>query len=121
MLFRVDPQSPVGLADQLAGEVRGAIAAGRLAAGDRLPPAREVAAGLGINMHTVLRAYARLRDEGLVELRRGRGAQVRADVGPRRATRDLARLRQQIGELRATARHLGLTQEQLVAEIRRAT
>lgn len=119
MLFRVDPHSAIGLADQIAAQVRGAVAEGRLSPGDRLPPAREVAAGLEVNMHTVLRAYAQLREEGLVELRRGRGAHVRADVDPGRATQDLARLHQQIGDLVATARRLGLTQEQLLAEIRR--
>lgn len=80
MLFRVVPASPVGLADQIAAQVRGALAAGTLAAGEQLPPARQVATGLDINMHTVLRAYQTLRDEGLIDLRRGRGAVVRGDV-----------------------------------------
>lgn len=119
MLFRVDPQSVIGLADQIAAQVRGAMATGKLEAGERLPPARQVAAGLDINMHTVLRAYARLRDEGLVELRRGRGAQVRSDVEPGQAIGDLARLRQQIGDLRTTADRLGLSHDQLLEEIRR--
>lgn len=80
MLFRVEPASAVGLADQIAAQVRGALAAGTVAAGEQLPPARQVAAGLDINMHTVLRAYQTLRDEGLIDLRRGRGAVVRGDV-----------------------------------------
>jgi GntR family transcriptional regulator len=80
MLLRVDPASAVGLADQIAAQVRGALAAGTVVAGEQLPPARQVAAGLDINMHTVLRAYQALRDEGLIDLRRGRGAVVRGDV-----------------------------------------
>lgn len=80
MLLRVDPSSAVGLADQIAAQVRGALVTGRIQSGDKLPAARDVAAGLDVNMHTVLRAYQMLRDEGLIELRRGRGAVVRHGV-----------------------------------------
>ena len=57
------------------------LARGTLRAGDRLPSAREVAAALEVNIHTVLRAYQDLRDEGLVDLRRGRGAVVTDNAG----------------------------------------
>lgn len=112
MFIRVDLDSPIGLADQIAGQVRGAMVAGELAAGERLPPARELAAGLDVNMHTVLRAYSVLRDEGLIELRRGRGAQVRdgIDLG-------LTALEQQIDELLTSAQRLGLSRDQLAARI----
>jgi DNA-binding transcriptional regulator YhcF (GntR family) len=60
----------------VAGSVRAALAGGVAAPGDRLPSARNVAAALGINLHTVLRGYQQLRDEGLVELRRGRTAVI---------------------------------------------
>lgn len=116
MLVRVDPGSSAGLAEQIAGQMRGQIAAGELRPGDRLPPARELAAGLDVNMHTVLRAYATLRDEGLVELRRGRGAHVTAT-----ASAQLAALRTQIDELLESATRLGLTHDQLLDEIRKAS
>lgn len=115
MLFRVDLDSGVGLADQLAAQVRRALAERRLSAGDRLPPAREVATGLGINMHTVLRAYASLRDEGLIDLRRGRGARVRPDADP-----GTAALHLQIRALVRDARRLGIGADQLVALVRAA-
>lgn len=114
MLFRVDPDSPVGLADQIASQVRGGIADGRLRPGDRLPPARELASGLDVNMHTVLRAYSTLRDEEVIELRRGRGAQVRADVDV-----GVAELQQQIRVVVAAASRLGISREQLIAQIER--
>jgi GntR family transcriptional regulator len=117
MLIRVDPDSPRGLADQIADQLRSAIAQGSLAAGDRLPPARELAAGLDVNMHTVLRAYATLRDESLIDVRRGRGAQVVADAGPPLS----AQLRQQVRDLVAQAARLGLDREELIEEIRKAT
>ena len=116
MLFRVDPSSAVGLADQIAGQVRQAIAGGELSPGERLPPARELATGLDVNMHTVLRAYADLRDEGLVDLRRGRGAQVVAAP----ETPWAARLQEQLRELAQTATRMGLTTEELVDRVREA-
>lgn len=112
MLFRVDPASGVGLAQQVAGQVRGAIASGELRPGDRLPAARGLAAGLEVNMHTVLRAYATLRDEGLVELRRGRGAQVRDDVTPEQAD-----LHTRIRSLVAAADRHGMSRDALAAHI----
>jgi GntR family transcriptional regulator len=81
MLFRIDPVSGVPIFDQLAASVRAELARGTLRAGDRLPSAREVAAALEVNIHTVLRAYQDLRDEGLVDLRRGRGAVVTDNAG----------------------------------------
>ncbi|BDZ60564.1 hypothetical protein GCM10025873_03550 [Demequina sediminis] len=73
MLIRTTPGSSVALYDQIAASVRVEAASGRLAPGDRLPSAREVAAALDVNLHTVLKAYQLLRDEGLIEMRRGRG------------------------------------------------
>jgi DNA-binding transcriptional regulator YhcF (GntR family) len=78
MLITIDPASPQPLANQVANSVRIAITSGTAAPGDKLPSARTVAAALGINLHTVLRGYQQLRDEGLVELRRGRAAVITA-------------------------------------------
>jgi GntR family transcriptional regulator len=72
----VDRREPTLLHEQVAGEIRRAIADGEAKPGERLPPARDLAAVLGVNTNTVLRALRQLRDEGLLEFRRGRGITV---------------------------------------------
>lgn len=81
MLWKIDTQSAQPIHEQLAGRIRRGIATSALVEGEKLPSARELARGLGVNMHTVLRAFQTLRDEGLLEVRRGRGTSVAADAG----------------------------------------
>lgn len=107
MLIKVDPGSSEPLFAQIASQVRGAIASGRVAEGDRLPPARELAEALGVNMHTVLRAYGDLRDEGLVDMRRRRGVIVLAAGDQRARLVELAR------ELVAEAVRQGMSKAEL--------
>jgi len=73
---KVDRDNPLGLHEQVAGEIRRAISDGEAKPGERLPPAKDLAAVLGVNTNTVLRALRELRDEGLLEFRRGRGITV---------------------------------------------
>jgi GntR family transcriptional regulator len=73
---KVDPADPLELHEQVAAEVRRAIADGEAKPGERLPPAKDLAAVLGVNANTVLRALRELREEGLLEFRRGRGITV---------------------------------------------
>src|SRR6476660_8582033 len=73
---KVNRRDPLELHEQVAGEIRRAIADGEAKPGERLPPAKDLAAVLGVNTNTVLRALRDLRDEGLLEFRRGRGITV---------------------------------------------
>jgi GntR family transcriptional regulator len=73
---KVDRGEPVDLYEQVAAEIRRAIADGEAKPGERLPPAKDLAAVLGVNTNTVLRALRKLRDEELLEFRRGRGITV---------------------------------------------
>jgi GntR family transcriptional regulator len=73
---KLDRSDPTDLYEQVAGEIRRAIAEGEAKPGERLPPARDLAAVLSVNTNTVLRALRLLRDEGLLEFRRGRGITV---------------------------------------------
>lgn len=114
MLFRVDQDSSVSLAEQIAVQIRVGIAAEELAPGERLPPARELAKSLRVNMHTVLRAYQRLRDEGVIEMRQGRGAFVRDDAGAA-----LLRVSELLTQVVAEAKKLGLPPAEVHSRIDR--
>jgi GntR family transcriptional regulator len=75
---KLDHHSSQPLFEQTAAEIRRAIAEGEARPGERLPPAKDLAAVLGVNTNTVLRALRALREEGLLEFRRGRGITVSA-------------------------------------------
>src|ERR1700729_1431308 len=72
----IDRSGPAPLHDQVAARIRRAIAEGEASPGERLPLAKDLAAVLGVNKNTVLRALHILRDEGLLEFQRGRGITV---------------------------------------------
>jgi GntR family transcriptional regulator len=76
MRVKIDRSEPLDLHEQVAAEIRRAIAEGEARPGERLPPARDLAAVLGVNTNTVLRALRLVRDEGLLDFRRGRGITV---------------------------------------------
>jgi GntR family transcriptional regulator len=108
--LEIDHSSPIPLHEQVAAAIRRAIAEGQVGPGERLPPAKDLAAVLGVNPNTVFRALRTLRDEGLVEFRRGRGVSV-TGVAPQRSP-VVAKAR----ELVAVARRYGFRPEEL-AEI----
>jgi GntR family transcriptional regulator len=107
----IDRSDPVSLHDQVAAQIRRAIADGEAHPGERLPLAKDLAAVLGVNKNTVLRALHLLRDEGLLEFRRGRGITV-AGTPQRGAVLSQAR------SLVQFARRHGYGREELVEMIR---
>lgn len=106
-LSGVDRSDPMPLHDQVAAEIRRAIADGEAHPRDRIPQAKDLAAELGVNTNTVLRALRVLRDEGLLELGRGRAIIV-AGTPERGAV--IARLK----EFLAFARSQGYRREELL-------
>jgi GntR family transcriptional regulator len=109
MLFSIDEASERPIFAQITDSVRRLIASGDLTTGDRLPPAHSIALGLGVNKHTVLRAYQELRDEGLIDLRRGRGAVVTDSATA------LGELREDAQRLAARAARLGIRGDTLAS------
>ena len=102
-MLTISLASPVPIHDQLVAGLRGLIASGTLAKGDELPPVRQLAADLGINLNTVARAYRELTDAGLLASTRGRGTVVIATV--ERASGPKAEERKRIEARRAAAVH----------------
>lgn len=78
----LDPDAEAGLAAQIYAQIRDGILEGRLSAGDRLPPSRELAATLQVSRHTVTTAYGRLVAEGYLDGRRGGGTVVSSVLVP---------------------------------------
>ena len=109
---KVNRGDPTALHAQVAAEIRRAIADGEAKPGERLPPARDLAAVIGVNTNTVLRALRGLRDEGLLEFRRGRGITV-AGTPERGAVLTRAR------ELVRFARQQGYERKELIRIIER--
>jgi GntR family transcriptional regulator len=101
------------LHEQVAAQIRRAIAEGEAGPGERLPPARDLASELGVNRNTVLRALRALRDEGLLDFQRGRGVTVTGTP----AAGELVTRAQELVEL---GRRLGYRPEELIELVERA-
>ena len=120
--IRIEPTSGTPLGQQIMQQIRLAISAGRLQPGQQLPSARDLAAELRVNFHTVRKAYADLEAEGVLRFERGRGTFV-----PDRVARlDQAALRKlvrdHVHKLAADLAGAGVSLEQieeiLLAELR---
>jgi GntR family transcriptional regulator len=107
----IDRDDPLPLHDQVAAEIRRSLADGEAGPGERLPPAKDFAAVLDVNVNTVLRAFRILRDEGLLEFRRGRGVTVAG-------TPERSHLVSQLHTLVKTARRDGIQREEVVRMLR---
>ena len=80
MIIKIDFQSDEALYIQLRNQIIMGIATDMIREGDTLPSVRQMADHIGINMHTVNKAYSVLRQEGFVKLDRRRGAVVSLDI-----------------------------------------
>jgi DNA-binding transcriptional regulator YhcF (GntR family) len=103
----IDRADPLPLHDQVAAEIRRAIAEGEAGPGERLPLVKDIAAVLGVNKNTVLRAMHILRDEGLLEFTRGRGITVSG-------TPEKSAVLRRVYDLVEFARHQGYRREDVI-------
>ena len=110
MIIRIDQKSEEPLYLQLRGQIIAAIATGELEPGAALPSVRALASDLGINLHTVNKAYAVLRDEGYVLMRGRSGAYIADPCEDDRADRaqiELAQMEDGLFELALAHRARG--------------
>jgi len=110
MELHIDRSDPLPLAEQVAAEIRRAIAEGEAGPGDRLPLAKDLAAVMGVNKNTVFRALHLLREEGILEFRRGHGITVSG-------TPEKSALVAQVHDLVRAARLYGYRKSELITMI----
>lgn len=110
MIIKIDFQSDEALYIQLRNQIVLGIATSRIREGDALPSVRQLAEDIGINMHTVNKAYAVLRQEGFVTIDRRRGAVIALDVDKLRALREM---KKNLRVLLAEGRCMNITCEEV--------
>lgn len=108
MIIKIDFNSTEAIYMQLRNQVILGIATAKLQEGDSLPSVRQLAEEIGINMHTVNKAYALLREEGIIHLDRRRGAVIAIDMNKLEALEDMKR---QLSVVLAKGRCKNITKE----------
>ena len=120
MVITVDKLSDAPLYLQLRDSIIAGIAAGELRPGDALPSVRSLAEDLGINLHTVNKAYATLRDEGYVIMLGRRGAYVADVPADPAAGMGEADLTEALAKLATEFKASGGTRDAFIAAAKRA-
>ena len=108
MIIRIDFNSSEAIYMQLRNQIIMGIATAQLQEGDSLPSVRHLAEEVGINMHTVNKAYAVLREEGIIHLDRRRGAVIAIDGNKLQTLEDMKR---QLAVVLAKGRCKNITKE----------
>ena len=119
-MIAVDPRSPLPLWRQLEEGVRNLVASGALAPGSAVPSVREMARDLAVNPATIAKAYQRLSDAGVLEVRRGEGTFVAAGAPTLPRAERRRRLQQAAKSYAAHAATLGLGVDEAVEAARAA-
>jgi DNA-binding transcriptional regulator YhcF (GntR family) len=118
MLLAVDFQSDVPIYIQLKQQIIEGIARGRLAEGESLPSVRQLAQDIGINLHTVNKAYSLLKEGGFIIMDRRKGAVI--NTRQAMAAGDCReKLRDELAPIIAEVFCKGMKEEELIQEIAR--
>lgn len=114
MILEVDFNSEEALYIQLRNQIIVGIATNRLKEGESLPSVRQLAESIGINMHTVNKAYTVLKQEGFVKVDRRRGAVIAIDA---ERISDLEQMRESLRVILARASCRNISREEVHALI----
>lgn len=112
MIIKIDFNSDEAIYMQLCNQIILGIATSALHEGDSLPSVRQLADEIGINMHTVNKAYTVLKQEGIIQLDRRRGAIIAIDMDKLRTLEDMKR---QLTVVLAKGRCKNITKEEIYA------
>ena len=110
--IKIDFNSDEAIYVQLCNQIIMGIAMNQIQEGDSLPSVRQMADIIGINMHTVNKAYAVLREEGIIMMDRRRGAVIAVDLNKLQALKDMKR---QLRVVLAKGRCKQITKEEVYA------
>jgi GntR family transcriptional regulator len=91
MFLTIDSTDPRPIYQQVADGIKELIAHGRLLEGTALPPLRQLAADLGVNLNTIATAYRALQEDGLIVVKHGSGAIVASERSTERTEEELVR------------------------------
>ena len=110
MIIKIDFESEEAIYIQLRNQIIMGIATDRIHEGDSLPSVRQMAENIGINMHTVNKAYTVLKQEGYIKLDRRRGAVIALDIDK---IRSIERLREELSVLLARSVCKNISREEV--------
>jgi len=108
MFFHIDPHNGLAIYEQIARQIKFAVAGGALRSGELVPSVRELARDLAINPNTIARAYRQLQDDRVLEPVRGTGLEVSGGAVERCREERLKLIRDRLHKVLVEARQSGL-------------
>lgn len=112
MLLKLDFESDIPIYMQIKMQIIEGIATGKLKPGEALPSVRQFASDLGINLHTVNKAYTFLKQDGFITVHRQKGVVVNGGDGPRVTGEYLSQLKSDLRPIVAEAFCRGMPAEE---------
>ena len=113
MYIQIEPQSDVPIYEQVTLQIIEGIARGEMKPGDTLPSVRNLAADLGVNMHTVNKSYHELEEKGIITIRAKSGAIIRSEEERALTSEQLQLIEKNLKPVVAEGMVLGATAEQI--------